>query len=119
MEEIILEHEPDVAWLIALWLAIHGGDPASEPTSVDDTTVLLATTLSLRLEEVYGAGAAARNVLEKRLAGLGIALTGGRDTGPQVEAAEPVVEPVGGRCISIDGVIWCVKPLKPVKPPTP
>jgi hypothetical protein len=50
---------------------------------------------------------------------LGIALTGGRDTGPQVEAAEPVVEPVGGRCISIDGVIWCVKPLKPVKPPTP
>jgi len=28
--EVIEAHVPDVAWLIALWLAIHGGDPAPE-----------------------------------------------------------------------------------------
>ena len=28
--EIVLAHEPDAAWIIALWKAIHGGDPAPE-----------------------------------------------------------------------------------------
>ena len=29
-KEIVLAHEPDAAWIIALWKAIHGGDPAPE-----------------------------------------------------------------------------------------
>lgn len=28
--EYVLAHELDAAWIIALWLAIHGGDPAPE-----------------------------------------------------------------------------------------
>lgn len=30
MRPIYLAHELDAAWIIALWLAIHGGDPAPE-----------------------------------------------------------------------------------------
>ena len=30
MEELVLAHEPDIAWLIAPWIAIHGWDPAPE-----------------------------------------------------------------------------------------
>ena len=28
--EIMFAHELDAAWIVALWLAIHGGDPAPE-----------------------------------------------------------------------------------------
>lgn len=30
MRPIYLAHELDAAWIIALWIAIHGGDPAPE-----------------------------------------------------------------------------------------
>ena len=30
MQPIFLAHELDAAWIIALWIAIHGGDPAPE-----------------------------------------------------------------------------------------
>lgn len=30
VKSIYLAHELDAAWIIALWLAIHGGDPAPE-----------------------------------------------------------------------------------------
>jgi hypothetical protein len=30
IREIILAHELDAAWIIAVWKAIHGGDPAPE-----------------------------------------------------------------------------------------
>ncbi len=30
VREIVFAHEPDAAWIIALWKAIHGGDPAPE-----------------------------------------------------------------------------------------
>jgi HPt (histidine-containing phosphotransfer) domain-containing protein len=30
IQNIVLAHERDAAWIIALWKAIHGGDPAPE-----------------------------------------------------------------------------------------
>jgi hypothetical protein len=30
VREIVFAHEPDAAWIIALWKAIHGGDPSPE-----------------------------------------------------------------------------------------
>jgi hypothetical protein len=75
MEEFVLAHEPDVAWLIALWIAINGGDPPPEgPIEVEETTALLAAALSARLGELYGAGAATAEALQDRLTGTGIAV---------------------------------------------
>ncbi len=34
--QIKLAHEPDAAWIIALWLAIHGGDPPPDRITVTD-----------------------------------------------------------------------------------
>ena len=115
VEPVAVAHEPDIAWLIALWLAIHGGDPApDEPAWVDETTALLATTLSVRLSEVYGAARISADALQRRLASIGITLSGHRLHEREAEFAQDV-EQVGGRCISIDGNIWCVQPPKLVQ----
>jgi hypothetical protein len=115
IEATAVAHEPDAAWLIALWLAIHGGDPAPDgAVSVDETTALLATTLSLRLSEAYGVELASPEVLQARLADIGIALSGDKLPKPRAELRQNV-EQVGGRCLSINGTIWCVKPAKPVQ----
>jgi hypothetical protein len=75
MDNFVLAHEPDVAWLIALWLAIHGGDPGPEgPIEIDETTALLAAALSARLGELYGPGATTAETLQDRLAGTGMAV---------------------------------------------
>jgi hypothetical protein len=75
MESFVLAHEPDVAWLITLWIAIHGGDPGPQgPIEIDETTALLAAALSARLGELYGAGAATVEELQDRLAGTGMAV---------------------------------------------
>ena len=54
ISEITLAHEPDAAWIIALWLAIHGGDPGPEGFQVDETAVFLASALSAHLSETIG-----------------------------------------------------------------
>ena len=41
-EKLILAHEVDVAWLITLWLAIHGGDPAPDYIKIDAQTQQLS-----------------------------------------------------------------------------
>jgi len=30
MPDLVADHAPDIQWIIALWLAIHGGDPAPQ-----------------------------------------------------------------------------------------
>jgi hypothetical protein len=39
-QEIVLAHEPDAAWIIALWKAIHGGDPAPEEVAASVISVM-------------------------------------------------------------------------------
>ena len=34
-KELVLAHEPDAAWIIALWKAIHTGDPAPEEVAAN------------------------------------------------------------------------------------
>lgn len=43
-----LAHELDVAWIILLWLQIHGGDPAEAKNPV---TVLVARALAVQMAE--------------------------------------------------------------------
>jgi hypothetical protein len=48
--------ELDVSALIALWLAIHGGDPAPSEVRIDnETTLLIAAALDRQLATTLGA----------------------------------------------------------------
>jgi hypothetical protein len=97
VEEIILAHEPDIAWLVALWIAIHGGDPAPEgPIAIDPTTALLATALSSRLQEVHGPGPMTFEALRERLESAGIAVQG-PDASFAFEGTRVCTEVPGGR----------------------
>jgi hypothetical protein len=72
-----LAHELDVAWTIALWLAIHGGEPAPE-TAAAQAVAALAPYLS------GAAYSAAVSELETEFATLGIQAAGRtEETGPQ------------------------------------
>lgn len=43
--EISEAHMADIAWIIALWYAIHGGDPPPSEILVDSETVEMAAAL--------------------------------------------------------------------------
>jgi hypothetical protein len=89
LEEIVVAHEPDIAWIIALWLAIHGGDGGpTEVIEVDETSALLAATLSSHLAETHGLGAVTIDGLRERLGGAGIVVREGADEEAQFEASE-------------------------------
>ncbi|HTS09387.1 MAG TPA: hypothetical protein VMP68_27735 [Candidatus Eisenbacteria bacterium] len=57
MRPIYLAHELDAAWIIALWKAIHGGDPAPEAIAAQAIAALAQyvngiTQLTFTLEEL-------------------------------------------------------------------
>ena len=59
VDDLIRDYEPDVEWITALWLAIHGAKPGEQghvEVRIDEATALLATALSARLSEAYGLG---------------------------------------------------------------
>jgi hypothetical protein len=104
VEDFVVAQEPDIAWLIALWIAIHGGDPAPEgPIPIDPTTALLAAALSTRLQEVRGVGSMTFEALRKGLESVGIAVREGEAGGPQIKEFEGtrVCTQVGG------GRVYC------------
>ena len=70
--EIEFAHELDISWLIALWFAIHGGDPSPEGVKleVSEETYALANGLVQHLLATYkglGARALPEAELEARL----------------------------------------------------
>jgi len=72
----------DIAALIALWIAIHGGDPAPSEVVVDETAILLAAALDSYLAStIEGASRAdrPRARLEERLHALGVEIVGERE----------------------------------------
>ncbi|MBI1258025.1 MAG: hypothetical protein GC204_11190 [Chloroflexi bacterium] len=44
-KQLVLAHEMDVAWIISLWLAIHGGDPYKSVVKIDEKTEQLGMAL--------------------------------------------------------------------------
>jgi hypothetical protein len=69
------EREADVAAQIALWIAIHGGDPAHTKVVVDDTALLIAAALDRHLATtIEGADREGRGKVSppERLKSLGI-----------------------------------------------
>jgi hypothetical protein len=81
--KLTLAHQLDIAWIIALWKAIHGGDPAPDgPIAVDERTTELVSRLVDHLTQTQlGEGAQATEltapVLQQRAASLGIRVSGG------------------------------------------
>lgn len=75
-ESTVEERELDLAALIALWYAIHGGDPSpSEVTIDDETVVLIAAALDRHLANtVEGVSREGRTSgrLEERLKSFGV-----------------------------------------------
>ena len=71
--EKALAHDIDVAWIIALWLHIHGGDPGPEENQL---TNLLAESLATQLRERLPNLSQDPLAILKKLNALGIKVTG-------------------------------------------
>ncbi len=81
-----LEHELDISWILALWFAIHGGDPGPESgvLEVNEETYRLAHGLVENLLATYapyGVHALSNTELEARLVKVGV---GGIHSGPPI-----------------------------------
>jgi hypothetical protein len=61
-----------VSSLIALWLAIHAGDPAPEAIRVDETATLLAGALDLYLASAIEGSVREDQIIAGRLGSYGI-----------------------------------------------
>ncbi|GAA2145973.1 hypothetical protein GCM10009760_35220 [Kitasatospora kazusensis] len=85
-----LAHELDVAWIVALWLAIHGGDPnpIEGEVQLGETAALSAAALSGALSDTLGKGRQALTYeqLQERLKVLGVELS--RGAAPEQAATE-------------------------------
>jgi hypothetical protein len=77
LEDAVRAYEPDVAWIVALWLAIHEDEPAGDGRAgvqVDDTTAMLALALSRRMAEQHGLGPVSFDRLQERLQRAGVVM---------------------------------------------
>jgi hypothetical protein len=54
IDDIVTTHQADIAWLLALWQIIHGGDPGPEGFVADETTLVLAGMLAAQLSKTRG-----------------------------------------------------------------
>ncbi len=75
LTELEFAHELDISWIIALYRAIHGGDPG--PEAIDPTTAALAGALAAHLAETSQREALTNERLAERLGSVGIEFKGG------------------------------------------
>lgn len=136
--ELRLTHERDAAWLVALWLAVHGGDPAPEKGEVVGHGLQQAAALSAIAALATALDEKARKAVEHavapllkehpmkavgakaagaRLEAMGIHLTehaGDKLTADQVKgAAGATAAQARPYCIHFRGQIICVVPPGP------
>jgi hypothetical protein len=98
-----LAHELDAAWLIALWLAIHGGDPAQSEGDVAAAAGQMIAALS---SYAFGsAPAVSVDEIRARLAHLNVNV-GGRAQGSERGAAPEfrISNRNGVRVVDVDGI---------------
>ena len=97
----------DIAWIIALWIAIHGGDPGPEIS--DEVAEFAARALVAQLQERYPGRARDAAAVKERLARLGISTVPRKAEPGRDIAAEG--EPKTSQCISIDafGDVICLR----------
>lgn len=113
-----LAHELDAAWIIALWKAIHGGDPS--PIEADVRAAELISELSDHLSRTVGHGIAPLSLqtFEARLQALGMPLSRHAGEAPQALRAnhEPSGEPhePPPYCFTFGGHTYCIHFLRRV-----
>ena len=118
---LTLAHRLDIAWIIALWKAIHGGDPAPDgPIAVDERTAELVSRLVDHLTQTQlGKGAQAAElsapILQQRAASLGIRVSGGAfGEALALQAFSQPDEPGGYirsrmYCFQFEGEVICIE----------
>lgn len=106
-------HELDVAWMIALYQAIHHGDPA--PVEVNESTTLAAAALASQLAATQRTGPLTFPQLQQRLGEVGIVVSMGEETHAHtVGAGEPhPVQPPRPYCFQYKGETYCVTVPRP------
>jgi hypothetical protein len=81
--EVVLAHELDAAWIIALWKAIHGGDPSPEAVAAEAIAALAQYLSGAEYSFTFAQ-------MEKQFANLGIKVTERTaDAGAQGNNAKP------------------------------
>ena len=111
--KLTLAHELDAAWIIALWKAIHGGDPS--PIEADARAVELVAELANHLGRTIGHGAAplTLHAFEARLRVLGLHMDRHEATGAQAQVAglgqPPEVRERPPYCFTFGGQTYCIR----------
>jgi hypothetical protein len=107
-QEIVLAHEPDAAWIIALWKAIHGGDPAPEAVAAGVIAAMAPYLTG------FGKSFTAQQMV------AGFETLGVQVTSPKVEALEEPGQSFRPRqyCFKFQGKTICIT-LPTVKAPPP
>jgi len=110
--QLTLAHELDAAWIIALWKAIHGGDPAPGEIQVDARSAELVGELVDHLGQTVGRGAQplTQATFGARLGQLGIQMQRHAAAGAPAQAAlsDPVAIEPPPYCFVFQGTSYCV-----------
>ena len=118
---VILEHELDISWILALWFAIHGGDPGPEGgvLEVSEETYRLANGLVENLLTTYapyGVRTLSHAELEAQLVKVGVGsihpgtstggTTGGEITGGGTTSGGPTGPDTGPGGVTVGPSCW-------------
>ena len=117
IRNIYLAHELDAAWIIALWKAIHGGDPSPEAVAAEAIAALAQYLRGAEYSFTFPQ-------LEKQFANLGVQVTErseeaeARAAGPKpVAAAQSAALQSEERpefrlhqyCFKLKGQVYCIE----------
>ena len=122
---IRLAHELDAAWIIALWKAIHGGDPSPEQIAVE---AIAALSLQFSPSHAVPPAGTSLTQLQERLKAIGVEIH--EQQGGQGVAAAPAAATaaaIGGQgpqwertyCVVFQGQRICITLRHPFRWPTP
>lgn len=110
----LLAHELDAAWIIALWKAIHGGDPSPEAVAAEAIAALAQYLRGAEYSFTFAQ-------MEERFAKLGITVTRQAEqagvqadaAGAKSTAARMIEQPLGHRyrqyCFQVGGQTICAQ----------
>lgn len=104
IQNIVLAHERDAAWIIALWKAIHGGDPAPE--------IVAAQAIASLAQYLHGAANSLTfSQLEKGFASLGVQVTetAGREGAGREVVEEDRIQRPRQYCFKFQGKTICTE----------
>jgi hypothetical protein len=116
IRNIYLAHELDAAWIIALWKAIHGGDPAPEAVAAEAIAALAQYLRGAEYSFTFAQ-------LEKQFANLGVQVTErSEEAEAKVAAPKPVAAAQAGvqsederqfrphqYCFKFKGQVYCIE----------